>query len=331
MAISKNNVQFVYIKLGTKCNLHCKYCHSHYKAIDFNPEILPILKSMHLKQITFGGGEPLLYWSTIKQIVEYVGYDTAYKIVSNGTLFTQDIVDFCNHYNFMICISFDGINSMRDQNCPIKWDLISQLNNTGIVVTVYKENQNIEETLNSLNDIKKRYLSITSDKFSSYPHFIHSTKNTGILSSHGLANSYVKQMTELLQESFVEFKKGNATPFLKKCFEDFCYIKPYTGIHCCRNIHIPILANGDIVLCPYDYDKIGDIFHLNEIDWCKIEQENIRKQCKTCSIFNICKNFCCKNITDDECFIMKQMHTNMVNLMKKYDISYSDLVKYIQW
>ena len=53
-----NNLKLsrIYIKLGTGCNLHCKYCHASSSNFVFNPEILPVLKSFGLKKVTFGGG-----------------------------------------------------------------------------------------------------------------------------------------------------------------------------------------------------------------------------------------------------------------------------------
>ena len=54
--MSKIKLRKVYIKLGSECNLRCKYCHVKQVSFDFNPEILPVLKKLDLDEIGFGGG-----------------------------------------------------------------------------------------------------------------------------------------------------------------------------------------------------------------------------------------------------------------------------------
>lgn len=320
-----NKIEKFYIKLGSSCNLHCKYCHSVNQKIDFNPEILPILKLMNLKHVTFGGGEPLLYWDLLECIVKYLGNGRIYRVVTNGTLFTQKIIDFCKQYNFVFGISFDGNMSTRDTSKEIQWDLISNLSHVNIVTTFYEENKDIEGTLNSLNGYKEKYLHIKPNKFSTFPNFIHSTKSTGVLSTHELAISYVEQVTEILDEAFRLFCNGEKTYFLKRCFEIYCRGEPGDGIRCCSETNICMLVNGDICSCPYTLDKVGDIFHFNDIDFKKVREKYLHKRCVDCDIFNICKNFCCQNITDDECYTIKNLHKNMLFLMKEYNISYNDL------
>ena len=70
LSMQKNKLKRVYLKLGTACNLHCKYCHAEHKDIKFNPDILPVLKDFNLTRITFGGGEPLLNSQYIKDVLE---------------------------------------------------------------------------------------------------------------------------------------------------------------------------------------------------------------------------------------------------------------------
>ena len=322
--MSKNKLKRILIKLGTACNLHCKYCHSGNMNYVFNPEILPVLKEMKLQRIAFSGGEPLLYWDTICKIVEYIGDETEYKIVTNGTLFTKEIVDFCNQHRFKFFISLDGENSTRDLSKPIQWDLIKQLRQCGTAVTFYRENQDIRKTLNSLNLVKEKYLTISDWMWSSYPNFVHSTEKTGALSDRALADSYVSQMTELAEEAFKLHKEGKTVGFLGRLFIDYVKLSRANGVRCCSDMYISILADGTICSCPYTLDKVGDIFHLDEIDWDEIKEKYCRESCKTCELFDVCKNYCLANITDDECYIMKKMHKNMVKLMEKYNISYEE-------
>ena len=319
------SIYSIYIKMGCECNLHCKYCHAEQKKIRFNPEIVPVLKSLNVKTVTFGGGEPLLYWKSIREIVEHLGKEVVYKITTNGTLFTQEIVDFCNQYKFYFYISMDGIHSTRDTSKPIPWDLVKQLNFCSTGVTIYKENQNVIETLESLNEIKSKYLTVFPAVWSSFPNFVHSTSKTGLLSDREMAKNYVEQMTLLTKQAIEIYKKENkATIFLKRVFNEFVRKKDMNGVFCCNDKSLSILADGTICVCPYTYDIAGHIFQLNKIDWEKIKEQYTRPSCKSCDIFHVCGNRCCKDITDNQCYVNRKMYENITKLMKEYDISYKE-------
>ena len=323
-----NNLKLsrLYIKLGTNCNLHCKYCHAAPCDFSFNPAILPVLKSFGLKKVTFGGGEPLLYWLTIKQIVEYLGKDVRYKIITNGTLFTEDIVSFCNSYKFEFYISLDGSDSTRDNSQPILWQLIKKLKHCGTAVTFYRENQDIRKTLDSLYFIKRDYMSIPDWIYSSYPNFVHSTEKTGVLSDRELADSYIRQITEISEEALALYKNQNlVTGFLRRIFADYVKVKNIHGVRCCNEYFISILADGTICSCPYSMESVGDIFHLDSFSLDAIEKSCYRPQCKSCSMLGICRNYCHIDITDNFCYVMRSLHRNILRLMHDYGITYEDL------
>ena len=121
------NVNFI---MNNCCNLACEYCYAdkgRYDVagivIDFETAKTTIDtmaelayenggKSIH---ITFFGGEPLLQFKLIKQIVEYAkdvihdkNITIRLDIVTNGTLFTDEIIEFMEKENFVITISIDG-------------------------------------------------------------------------------------------------------------------------------------------------------------------------------------------------------------------------------
>ena len=324
----KRYVRRIYLKFGTDCNLHCKYCHAEHREVVFNPKILPVLKEMSLEQIAFGGGEPLLYWDKIKEIVSYLGNSVRYKMVTNGTLFTQEIVDFCNQYRFFFYISADGLGSTRDESKPIRWDLIKQLKFSAVTTTFYKENANIRKTLESLNGVKEN-VTVDSDIYSSFPNFVHSTHKTGVLSDRALADSYINQMAEIADEALRLYKNGKRNEFVEGLFARFVKRRKLNGIRCCNDRYVSVLVDGTVYACPYVLEKIGDIFHLDEIDWKAVKEKYTRKGCSTCELFEVCGNSCWANITDDECYIMKKMHKIVVDLMKKYDISYEEMDKVV--
>lgn len=121
--------------LNYKCNFHCIYCYSAkgrsseqgnfetYKAvIDYlfcsgRKQTSPYL-------ITFsGGGEPLISFHLIKQIVEYTEsvakkhseYYYSFGMVSNGSLLTPEIALFLLEHNIDLAISFEILKQFQDK------------------------------------------------------------------------------------------------------------------------------------------------------------------------------------------------------------------------
>ena len=115
--------------LTTRCNIACSYCHAATNSpSDMTPEtasqILNYLFKVRSQNITLElqGGEPLLKWDLAKFFVENARkFNTTGKtinicIVTNGTLLTQDKIDFFLDNDVSICISLDGPQHVHDSN-----------------------------------------------------------------------------------------------------------------------------------------------------------------------------------------------------------------------
>lgn len=104
------------------CNFSCQYCYQQHrqdymdyttaeKALNF---FLPYLsKNYHLN---FYGGEPLLAYPLIKETVPFLerkngGHDKRpfYSITTNGSLLSDEMLQFFNAHKFSMEISFDGL------------------------------------------------------------------------------------------------------------------------------------------------------------------------------------------------------------------------------
>ncbi|MCR5185793.1 MAG: SPASM domain-containing protein, partial [Clostridia bacterium] len=70
----------------------------------------------------FYGGEPLLKFKMIKDTIEYINglskkTSFKYSITTNGTLISEEIIDFFNNNNFIyIQYSIDGVEETHDKN-----------------------------------------------------------------------------------------------------------------------------------------------------------------------------------------------------------------------
>ncbi len=120
---------------STECNLRCKYCYAHdgtygnaHKSHFFTAEkfieVYEHVRELHdgVKKISFFGGEPLLNFKAIRTFVEYLyeNYDESeipeMGVNTNGTIITDEILDFLEKYKITVGTSIDGTKQAHDAN-----------------------------------------------------------------------------------------------------------------------------------------------------------------------------------------------------------------------
>ena len=122
--------------MATSCNLRCRYCYadagSYHRpqrlmdvatakcAVDF------LLRNSHRAKdvaISFFGGEPLLDYRCIEEVVPYAcdrfertGQSCSFSVTTNGTLLTPERVAFFEKHGFAYIVSLDGPADVNDRN-----------------------------------------------------------------------------------------------------------------------------------------------------------------------------------------------------------------------
>lgn len=117
------------------CNLCCSYCfasqgkfhgdralmpfHVGKRALDFLVENSGARK--HL-EVDFFGGEPLMNWDVVKQLVAYgrtlekkTGKVFRFTVTTNGVLVDDEVIDFCNREMQNVVLSLDGRREVHDR------------------------------------------------------------------------------------------------------------------------------------------------------------------------------------------------------------------------
>nr|DAH94562.1 MAG TPA: Fe-S oxidoreductase [Caudoviricetes sp.] len=128
----------VCIPVGLACNLNCKYCYRNCgktrinRLNDLMKKYLLQLNPEITRSVVISGGEPLLYFDRAKEIYQYVPDGVYKKIMTNGILLTQEIVDYCNINHIEIHVSHDGTNTKKLRGIdvledPKICDLIKQI------------------------------------------------------------------------------------------------------------------------------------------------------------------------------------------------------------
>lgn len=128
-----NEVYALTILPNNICNFSCSYCYAAkghgYDEIDENTlrTVLDFFidarrtQRRHLYISFGGGGEPLLSWDKVKQVLLYAeelarsqGFMMHYSFASNGSVMNDDIIDAIGRYNIKVNISFDILKDIQN-------------------------------------------------------------------------------------------------------------------------------------------------------------------------------------------------------------------------
>ncbi|MCR4671908.1 MAG: thioether cross-link-forming SCIFF peptide maturase [Lachnospiraceae bacterium] len=133
-------VKALCLHIAHDCNLACRYCFAgegEYhgrralmsfevgrKALDF---LIANSGNRRNLEVDFFGGEPLLNWQVVKQLVEYGReqeklHDKYFRftLTTNGVLLNDEIMEFCNREMSNVVLSLDGRQDIHDLMRPFR-------------------------------------------------------------------------------------------------------------------------------------------------------------------------------------------------------------------
>lgn len=131
-------VKALCLHIAHDCNLACRYCFAEEgeyhgrralmsfevgkKALDF---LVANSGSRVNLEVDFFGGEPLMNWDVVKQLVEYGrsiekehNKKFRFTLTTNGVLLNDEILDFANREMGNIVLSIDGRKEVNDRMRP---------------------------------------------------------------------------------------------------------------------------------------------------------------------------------------------------------------------
>lgn len=309
------------LKLGTKCNLSCPHCHQVQKHVKEHPRLIDWIKEQRFDQITFSGGEPLMYFDIIKRIMVAVGKDTVYRMMSNGTLLSDEIVEFFNEYHVKYAISYDGVNGGRDLTVPIRWDKAKNLKRCGTCAIFSTPTFSFREYAKDIEKVCK------STGFSSWtdPEFlnigwIHQTPDAPNKEfTKETADSFIEQVTNQIDKSLYCWSQNQLSGFTLKSNIRRWYEKRKTvhGTFCCNEALISVNLDGTIMQCPYGTRVIGSIYNMPSME---LLDSFVPEKCKHCEFWDICHCSCVASITELDCYVNKTMIPRVKELIAKYGV-----------
>lgn len=343
--------------LTEQCNLRCKYCcysDNYYymqgysnnsmdidtalKGVDFylknninNMKYNPNIKFA----IVFYGGEPLLKWDIIKNVVNHIEKNyqeyweqIIFSITTNGTLLNEENVTFMIRNGFNVNVSIDGYKENHDRNrvnFHNKPTFDTIIKNLEIYEKYYLEYKEIHSkaqdykifiTYDNLTDLEYMESYFRSNPiFDSKISLINKveTNNTNYYANQN-SEEFLEKRIKMRENLFLKYRQdlanGKTTNFLSvyfssifTCLQNYCNFTQNTMRGNCIPGSYKYVLNYDNkwVLC----EKISSSYIIGDLEkgFSRDQQlgylEKFRKlsdsHCENCNIKNIC-SFCFANI-----------------------------------
>ena len=131
-------VKALCLHIAHDCNLACQYCFAEEgeyhgrralmsfevgkKALDF---LVANSGNRRNLEVDFFGGEPLMNWDVVKQLVEYGrsleepnNKKFRFTLTTNGILLNDEVEEFCNREMSNVVLSLDGRREINDKMRP---------------------------------------------------------------------------------------------------------------------------------------------------------------------------------------------------------------------
>ena len=128
-------VKALCLHVAHTCNLNCSYCFASQgkyhgdravmsfevgkQALDF---LIAHSGTRHNLEVDFFGGEPLMNFEVVKQLVAYArsvekahNKNFRFTLTTNGVLIDDEVIDFCNREMSNVVLSLDGRKEVHDR------------------------------------------------------------------------------------------------------------------------------------------------------------------------------------------------------------------------
>lgn len=326
-------INYLSLIMSDDCNFACKYCfHSGNldstervtcsdklmkfdiakKAVD---EYFTILRQNQKKiaSINFGGGEPLMAWPVIDQVLNYCRdmysqeFEFDFSINTNASLITLDIARTLKQFSVNIAPSLDGLKHANDKVRVLKngsgtynsiMHGIKMLNQVGYPIqgfSVTLTDKNFYDLDESLVDLAKSWglkdISVNIDAIGTVDIDIHH------IASKLLA---IRRYATSLGIEVAGFWLRPAENLGR-----YSHKSPISYCGAVRGNSMCVSLKGDIYSCGYSTKRLGSIFDIQSFlapnsDYCKFVEAHLTgaiQMCQGCMIEGQCAGGC--NITHE--------------------------------
>lgn len=301
-AFSKSNFEIkdLFIELTNKCNIDCIFCGKNDSTlfrktgckrwplnelnirIDRLKEIIYQAKNIGCENIFFTGGEPLLEWNYIKELVTYskkIGIKNN-TILTNGLMLNDEIINFFNKNEVKLIIQIYSFNNEIYKKITGKDDLASIL-----IKNIKKlKHHNINFSLNLL--VNKFNENNIEDTLKEYSHIVNGYEKSNISMEYIYPNGGNEFYSNKYYKNMLDKTKSLSKVYLNNLFSN-------KNKHNCYGYQLAITGDGQVLPCIMSRNIIlGNIFKDDLIDILKkkeykevasITKDSINK-CNKCEL-----------------------------------------------
>ena len=322
---TKKDIKKLKISMGLQCNYECTYCNQRFvpRAESTNlHDITPFMSTLDewLKEppdvIEFWGGEPLVYWKTLKPLAEALRAkfpDTAFSLITNGSLLDDEKNAWLEDMGFGIGLSHDGPGQHVRGPDPLQdpekkmaildlWYRLGPKGRMTINAMVNKDNDSRGEIEDYL--VKEFGENVVIGEGA----FIDPYDEGGVASSlPGTKKHY-----EFRNKSLVDLRNGKAMRFtitqqkISDFIQSIVTARPASAVgqKCSmdRSDNMAVDLNGNVLTCQNvssaavgpngESHKIGHVSELDKVALKTSTHWSQRSECPNCPVLQICKGSC---------------------------------------
>ena len=341
-------VKALCLNVAHDCNLKCKYCFAKQGDFGGKAELMPlevgkkaldylIANSGNRRnlEIDFFGGEPLMNWPVVKELVKYgrevekpAGKNIRFTITTNGVLLDDEKIDFINEHMHNVVLSLDGRKDVNDSMRPT----VNDRGSYDIIVPkfqklvskrpkdkyYYVRGTFTRDNLDFSEDVK--HFADLGFELTSIEPVVDDETNPFALREEDLPKIFeeYESFADELADRQLRGEKMKFFHFMIDLNQGPCVIKRITGCGA-GNEYISIVPNGDIYPCHQFVGK--EEYILGNINNEKIEiPEDITNMFREAHVYN--KETCqtCWN----KFYCSGGCHANAINfnndIKKPYDL-----------
>ena len=310
------------LEIINKCNLNCTYCYlgekkNTYMSLETAQKAIDIAVHEANKQhdrtlmVYFIGGEPLMAFNLMKDAVDYAkkkcqetNLICKFSTTINGTLVTDEVIDFFVENTFEVKVSLDGPEYVQNlnrrdyagngsfenimKNLPLLRKYEQETGNQISVASVVTSNnyQYYAESFQFLLDLGIKKLESGIDYYCSWSDEQIQGLREQIEKVFGLYKAYIQKNQEVIFWNLWEqYLKSFLIPcpfYACKAGLTTCYVTTDGGIYTCAEL--PEFKIGSVE-AGLDVPRIREIIYLEE-------QEDT--MCKECQYIRHCKTRGCQ-------------------------------------